>query len=125
MERRFAVDRSTLDSSHRHGPVVYPSVVADASVVTGASVVIGAGVVAVAPVLAASARPRRTSGTGCQDGTRRTPRPEGSVTRCDDRSRHPPTVGVMTRVSFVMPVPSGRTVSSPSESRAGQHVAVR
>ncbi len=55
MQRRFAVDRSTLDSSHRQGPVVYPSVVADASVVTGASVVIGAGIVSVASVLATAA----------------------------------------------------------------------
>jgi hypothetical protein len=38
MERRFAATCSTLDSSHRHGPVVSPSVVADASVVTDAVV---------------------------------------------------------------------------------------
>ena len=41
--RRFAVDHSTLDSSHRRGPVVYPSVVADASVAI-TSVVIRAGI---------------------------------------------------------------------------------
>ena len=46
MERRFAVDRPTLDSSHRHGSAVYPSVVADGSVVVDGSVVADGSVTA-------------------------------------------------------------------------------